>query len=85
VQGFLDRLTQLILVVANPLWQDVIDDTPVVGIALFHSEHDAVAPVITYIYRKERIGVAGYAAEVELFKTVVDLDQLGEMDVLGEM
>lgn len=85
MQGFLDGLTELVLVVAYPLWQDVINDTPVVGIALLHTEHDAVAPVVANVYGKERIGVAGYAAEVELFKTVVDLDQLGEMDVLGEM
>ena len=85
MQGFLDGLVQFVLIVAYPLGQDVINDLPVVGVPFFHTEHDPVATVVAYINGKEGVGSIGYAAEVEFFEAVVDLDQLGEMDVFGEV
>lgn len=85
MQGLLDGLVQLVFIVAYPLGQDIINDLPVVGIPLFHTEHDPVATVVAYIYGKKRILFVGYPAEIELFQAVVDFDQLGEMDVFSEV
>ena len=85
MQGFLDGIVQLVLIVAYPLGQDVINNPPAIGIPLFHAEHDAVTTVVAYINCKEGIVSITYAAEIEFFEAVVDLDQLGKMDVFGEV
>lgn len=65
VQLLFDAFRQLVLVVADPLRQDIINDSPMISIAFLHTEHDAVAPVITNVNGEKRIGCIGNAAEVE--------------------
>jgi hypothetical protein len=85
VQLLFNGFSQLVLVVAHPLRQDIIYYSPMIGIAFLHAEHDAVAPVITYVNGEKRISSIGNAAKVEFLQAIIDLDQPGEMDVLGEM
>lgn len=67
VQLLFYGLGQFVLVVANPLRQDVVNDSPMAGIAFFHAEHDAVAPVVTYVNREKRVGSIGNTTEIEFF------------------